>query len=35
MKLNSDVKDIFAFQFADFQLENYQSHPSIKMPIAI
>src|ERR1700744_5318750 len=27
MKLNPAVKDIFAFQFEDFTLENYQSHP--------
>ena len=35
MKLNPAVKDIFAFQFQDFTLENYQSHPSIKAPVAV
>ena len=35
MKLNPSVKDIFAFQFEDFTLENYQSHPSIKAPVAV
>ena len=35
MKLNPDVKDIFGFQFSDFTLENYQSHPAIKAPVAV
>ena len=35
MKLNPEVKDIFAFQFEDFTLENYQSHPAIKAPVAV
>lgn len=35
MKLNPDVKDIFGFRFEDFTLENYQSHPSIKAPVAV
>jgi len=35
MKLNPAVKDIFAFKFEDFTLENYQSHPSIKAPVAV
>jgi len=35
MKLNPDVKDIFSFQFEDFTLENYQSHPPIKAPVAV
>ena len=35
MKINPDVKDIFGFSFDDFTLENYQSHPPIKAPVAI
>jgi len=35
MKLNPEVKDLFAFEFEDFTLENYQSHPHIKAPVAI
>ena len=35
IKINPDVKDIFSFQFEDFILENYQSHPAIKAPVAI
>lgn len=35
MKLNPSVKDIFSFQFEDFKLENYQSHPAIKAPVAV
>lgn len=35
MKMNPEVKDIFGFKFEDFTLENYQSHPHIKAPVAI
>lgn len=35
MKLNPEVKDIFGFRFEDFTLENYQSHPGIKAPVAV
>ena len=35
MKLNPDVKNIFDFKYDDFRLENYQSHPSIKAPVAV
>jgi len=35
MKLNPAVKDIFGFNFSDFTLENYQSHPAIKAPVAV
>lgn len=35
MKLNPEVKGIFSFKFEDFTLENYQSHPHIKAPVAV
>ncbi|HSC40622.1 MAG TPA: thymidylate synthase, partial [Chitinophagaceae bacterium] len=35
MKLNPGVKDIFAFRYEDFTLENYQHHPAIKAPVAV
>ena len=35
MKINPAVKDIFAFQFEDFTLENYECHPAIKAPVAV
>ncbi|MEO8962582.1 MAG: thymidylate synthase [Ginsengibacter sp.] len=35
MKLNSEVKNIFDFNFEDFKLINYQSHLSIKAPVAV
>ncbi len=35
MKINPAVKDIFSFKFEDFTLENYQSHPGIKAPVAV
>lgn len=35
MKLNTSIKSIFEFKFEDFTLENYQSHPGIKAPVAV
>jgi thymidylate synthase len=35
MKLNEAIHNIFDFKFEDFTLENYQSHPAIKAPVAV
>jgi thymidylate synthase len=35
MKINPEVKDIFAFHYEDFTLENYECHPGIKAPVAV
>jgi thymidylate synthase len=35
LRLNPAVKDIFGFRYEDFTLENYQSHPAIKAPVAV
>ena len=35
MKLNPDVNNIFSFRYEDFELQNYQAHPSIPAPIAV
>ncbi|MEE4301968.1 MAG: thymidylate synthase [Pseudomonadales bacterium] len=35
MRLNPEVKDLFAFRYEDFTLENYRCHPGIKAPIAV
>jgi thymidylate synthase len=35
MRINPEIKDIFGFTFDDFTLENYQSHPAIKAPVAV
>ncbi|MBK7958268.1 MAG: thymidylate synthase [Bacteroidetes bacterium] len=35
MKINGDAKDIFSFDFTDFELVDYTSHPTIKAPIAV
>ena len=35
MKINPAVKNIFAFQYEDFTLENYECHPGIKAPVAV
>ncbi|MDA3952237.1 MAG: thymidylate synthase [Bacteroidales bacterium] len=33
--INPDKKDIFSFEFDDFALENYESHPHIKGAISV
>lgn len=35
MRINPEVKDLFAFKFEDFTLENYDPHPAIKAPVAV
>jgi thymidylate synthase len=35
MKLNPEVKDLLAFRFEDFELENYQCHEHIKAAVAV
>jgi thymidylate synthase len=35
MKINPDVNSIFDFTFDDFELVNYEAHPSISAPIAV
>lgn len=35
LKLNPDVRDVFAFKFDDIVFENYQCHPAIKAPVAV
>jgi thymidylate synthase len=35
MKLNPEVKDLFAFKFEDFTLLNYNPHPHIKGAVAV
>jgi len=35
MKINSEISSIFDFKYEDFELQNYESHPSIKAPISV
>lgn len=35
MKINKNVKNIFDFQFADFELTDYDPHPHIKGEVAV
>jgi len=35
MKLNSEIRDLFAFNFEDFELVGYEPHAHIKAPIAV
>ena len=35
MRLNPDVKDLFAFRYEDFVLEGYDPHPLIKAQVAV
>jgi len=29
------VRDLFAFRFEDFELQDYDPHPHIKAPVAV
>lgn len=35
MRLNPQVKSLFAFRYEDFSLENYQAHPHIAADVAV
>ena len=35
LRINPEVKDIFAFTIDDFTLEGYDPHPHIKAPVAV
>lgn len=35
MKINPEVKDIFAFKFEDFELEDYDPYPAIKGKVSV
>jgi thymidylate synthase len=35
MKLNEKIKDIFGFQYEDFELQNYDPHPAIKGKVSV
>ncbi|HIY77130.1 MAG TPA: thymidylate synthase [Candidatus Sphingobacterium stercorigallinarum] len=35
MRINPEIKDIFAFSYTDFELVDYTYHPHIKAPVAV
>lgn len=35
LKLNPEIKDLFAFTYEDISLEGYDPHPAIKAPVAV
>ncbi|MPZ08924.1 MAG: thymidylate synthase [Kiloniellaceae bacterium] len=35
LKINPQVRDLFAFRYEDFELIGYEAHPHIKAPVAV
>ncbi len=35
LKINPEIKDLFAFEYADLELVNYEHHPAIKAAVAV
>lgn len=35
LELNPDVKDIDMFEYEDIKIKDYQSYPTIKMPLSV
>jgi thymidylate synthase len=35
MRINPEVRDLFAFRYEDFELLDYRCHPAIRAPIAV
>jgi thymidylate synthase len=35
LKMNSDIQNIQGFRYEDFEILNYNSHPNIKMEVAV
>ncbi|HND88540.1 MAG TPA: thymidylate synthase [Saprospiraceae bacterium] len=35
MKINPELRDLFAFRYEDFELRDYDPHPAIKAPVAV
>ena len=35
LRLNPEVKDLFAFRYEDIEIQNYQCHPTIKGDVAV